>query len=183
MFCRWRWTQIWFDLKKLEVKKLEEMFLFEWRFCQISLISKKFTQILKINKKFAYTSTAARSSMSMFCRWRWPRFWFDLKKLEVKKWGWPTKCFFWPMKANHTALATGADLADFLTGHQGWPQFDFCWSCCDFTKFFDHAAISRDFFFEHIWIWWVDLMKNHFFFFLEALFVTFIVVCQALHLN
>ena len=121
------------------------MFLFGRWFCQISLISKKFTQILKINKKFAYTSTAARSSMSMFCRWRWPRFWFDLKKLEVKKWGWPTKCFFWPMKANHTALATGADLADFLTGHQGWPQIDFCWSCCDFTRFFDHAAISRDF--------------------------------------
>ena len=37
--------------------------------------------------------------------------------------------------------------------------------------------------FEHIWIWGVDLMKNHFFLFLAALFVTFIVVCQALHLN
>ena len=91
----------------------------------------------------------------MFCSWRRPRFWFDLEKLEVKKWGWPTKCFFWPMKANHTALATGADLVDFLAGHQGWPQIGFCWSCCDFTRFFFHSAISRDFpmklFFFRFW--------------------------------
>ena len=102
-----------------------------------------------------YTSTATRSSMSMFCRWRWPRFGFDLEKLEVKKWGWPTKCFFWPMKTNHTALATGADLADLsLTGHLRFHEI--CLSFCDFTRFFyqdfliqfrffDHSAISRDF--------------------------------------